>query len=78
MYTAYLKDGTAINFRHPVDCKGAIASGAMLAHPPGKPAPVKKIEPEGEVVVGVETVATRTEAAAEVAKSEKKEKKIIR
>lgn len=58
MLIAYLKDGTPIKFSHAVDYYEAIGSGRMLQRPPGESVPEAKAEPEGEVVKGIEPIAS--------------------
>lgn len=56
-YTAYLGDGTAINFTHAIDYFNGLRSG-MNPRPLGAAAPVIEPEPEGEKVAGIAPIVS--------------------
>lgn len=53
---AYAQDGRAVSFTHAVDYNDALSRG-YSANPPGVKMAKKKIEPEGESVSGISTLA---------------------
>jgi len=65
-YVAYLKDGTAVSFKHAIDHREGIKRG-MLNRSPGVSEPVKKKkEADGEKISGIEPIIPASKLPEEV------------